>query len=242
MKKFRNLFAGLFVLSFGVFALVSCDNDDDTPAPLQATVDVLIQDIKTDAGVKYAIYVNASANYEIKSAKVTAPGTGGKVYPLTATSKKDQFVFVPQTTDYTTELPVKGDYTFEIVSVNDEKVTGKDVVGDEKLAAIAIKTATITNHLLKTTWDKVQGGDAYIVKFYSANKAELLFQSATLASDKVEYEFGATTSGWATGKSPAANTNYVVELVGVKYETGVTTDKGNNVQFITLDSKTIKWE
>jgi hypothetical protein len=81
-----------------------------------------------------------------------------------------------------------------------------------------------------------------LVNFYSANKAELLFQSTILASDKVEYEFGATTSGWATGKSPVANTNYVVELLGVKYETGVTTDKGNNYQFITLDSKTIKWE
>lgn len=242
MKKFRNLFAGLFALSFGLFALVSCDKDDEKPAPLNATVDVSIQDIKTDAGVKYGIFVQASANYEIKSAKVTAPGTGGKVYQLIATSKKDQFVFIPQTADYSSELPAKGDYSFEIISTSDEKITGKDVVGDEKLAAIIIKTATMTNHLLKTTWDKVQGGDAYIVKFYSANKAELLFQSTTLASDKAEYEFGATTSGWATGKSPVANTNYVVELLGVKYETGATSDKGNNIQFITLDSKTIKWE
>lgn len=242
MEKLRNLFAGLLALSFGGFVFVSCDDDDDKPVPLNAVVDVLVQDIKTDAGVKYAIYVNATANSDIKSAKVTAPGTGGKVYQLTATSKKDQFVFVPQAADYTSELPAKGDYSFEIVFSTDEKVTGKDVVGDEKLASIAIKSAAMTNHLLKTTWDNVQNADAYIVNFYSENKAERLFQSATLASDKVEYEFGATTSGWATGKSPVVNTNYVVELIGIKYETGVTADKGNNVQFITLDSKTIKWE
>jgi hypothetical protein len=32
------------------------------------------------------------------------------------------------------------------------------------------------------------------------------------------------------------------DKVGVKYETGVTADKRNNVQFITIDSETIKWE
>ncbi len=241
MKKFRNLFAGLFVLSFGVFALVSCDNDD-TPDPLNAVVDVFIQDVKTDGGVKYGIFVNAVANYEVKSVKVTAPGTNGKVYQLTATSNKKQFVFIPSTADYTSDLPVKGDYTFEVISTSDEKITGKDVVGDEKLTPITIKTATLANHLLKTTWDKVQDGDSYIVRLYSANKSELLFQSSTLTSDKSEFEFGATTTGWASGKSPVANTDYVVELLVVRYETGVTSDKGNNIQFITLDSKTIKWE
>ena len=100
----------------------------------------------------------------------------------------------------------------------------------------------MSNHILETTWDKLQGGDAYQIRLYSANKAELLFQGATLASDKAEFEFGSTTAGWATGKSPVANTDYVVELVGVKYETGVTTNKENNLQFITLDSKTVKWE
>lgn len=242
MKKFKNLFRGFLALSFGVFVLVSCNDEDEKPAPLNAVVDVVIQDIKTDAGVKYGVFVYAAANNEIKSVKVTAPGTGGKVYQLAATSNKKQFVFIPQTTDYTSELPVKGDYSFELISTSNEKINGKDVIGDEKLNAIAIKSATMTNHLLKTTWDKIQGGDAYVVRFYSANKSELLFSSAVLASDKAEFEFGATTSGWATGKSPVVNTNYVVELLGVKYESGVTTDKGNNVQFITLDSKTIKWE
>ncbi len=234
------MFAGLLALTIGVFTLVSCENDD--PDPLKANVDVFVQDIKTDAGVKYGIVVYATANYEIKSAKVTAPGTGGKVYQLTATSSKRQFVYIPQTADYTSELPAKGDYSFEITSTSDEKLTGKDAVGDEKLTAIAIKTATMASHQLKTTWDKLQSADSYVVKLYSANKSEVLFSSVLLASDKIEYEFGATTLGWATGKTPVADTNYVVELLGVKFETGATSDKGNNVQFITLDSKTVKWE
>ena len=181
MKKFKSLFTGLLALSFGVFLLTSCDNDDESPVPVSAIVDVAIQDVKVDAAVKYAIVINATSNYEFKSAKVTAPGTGGKVYQLTATADKKQFVYIPQTADYAAELPAKGDYTYEIIATNDEKVTGKDAVGDEKLAPIAIKTAAMTNQMLKTTWDKVQGGDAYVVRLYSANKAELLFQGTTLA-------------------------------------------------------------
>ncbi len=241
MKKFKKVFVGIFSLTIGVFTLMSCENDD-APTPLNAVVDVFIQDTKTDAGVKYGIVVYATANYEIKSAKVTAPGTGGKVYQLTATSNKQQFVYFPQTDDYASELPVKGDYLFEITSTSSETITGKDAVGDEKLAAIAIKTATMNSHLLKTTWDKIESTDAYVVKLYSADKSKLLFSSDLLASDKVEYAFGATTSGWGNGESPVVNTNYVVELLGVRIETGVANDKVNNIQFLTLDSKTIKWE
>jgi len=240
MKSFRKLFAGILMLSVGAVTFVSCIDDD--PDPLYAVVDVMIQDVKTETGVKYGIVVYATANYEIKSAKVTAPGTGGKVYQLTASSDKRQFVFIPQTADYATDLPVKGDYSFEIISVNDEKLTGKDAVGDEKLTPVVIKTATMATQKLKTTWDKVTGADAYVVKFYTANKAEFLFSSSFLASDKVEFEFGATTAGWVTGKAPVANTNYVVELIAVKAETGVTADKGNNLKFLSVDSKTIKWE
>jgi len=241
MKKFRNLFVGLFVLSLSVFAMVSCDKDE-TPDPLNAVVDVIVQDNKTDAGTRYGLVIYATANYELKSVKVTGPGTTPQVYQLTATTDKHQYVFKMATGDYTAALPTKGDYTFEITSASDEKLTVKDVVGDEKLAPITIKTAAMASQKLKTTWDKITGCDAYVVKFYSENKAELLFSSNFLASDKAEYEFGASTSGWATGKTPVANTNYVVELLGVKAETGVTSDKGNNLQFITLDSKTIKWE
>jgi len=242
MKNLKNFLGGIFCLVVGCFVMVSCDKNDSVPDPLKATVDVFVQDLKTDATVKYGVVISVVANYEIKSAKVTGPGTGGKVYNLVATTNKKQFVLIPVVADYTADLPAKGDYTFEVISTTDEKVTGKDAVGDEKLAHISIKTAAITNHLLKTTWDKIQNADAYIVNLYSADKTVILYSSSAIASDKVEYEFGSATQGWATGKSPVANTSYVVELVGVKYETGVTSDKGNNIQFSTLDSKTIKWE
>jgi hypothetical protein len=240
MKKFGKLFAGIICLSIGVFTLISCKKDD--PEPLQAVVDVMVQDLKTDAGIRYGLVIYATSNYEMKSVKVTGPGTNGEVYNLTATADKRQFTFKMQTGDYTVALRPKGDYLFEITSVNDEKLTLKDILGDEKLASVVIKTTTITDQKLKTTWDKITGAEAYVVNLYSADKSQILFSSSYLADDKVEFEFGAATSGWASGKSPVAGTNYVVELIALKAETVVTVDKGNNLQFVSRDSKTISWE
>ena len=240
MKNFKKLVTSFFCLSVVSLALVSCIKD--TAVTPQAVADVIIQDMKTDAGIKYAVIVYASANIDIASAKVTAPGTPGKIYQLTATSNKMQFVYTPQAADYTSDMPVKGDYTIDIVTASGQTLSGKDVVGEEKLTPIAIKTATMASQKLKTTWDKVTGADAYVVKLYSANKAELLYSSNYLAADAVDFEFSSSSSGWGYGVSPVANTNYVVELLGVKVETGVTIDQATNLQFITIDSKTIKWE
>ena len=240
MKNFRKLLASTLCLTYGALTLVSCK--DDAPVPLQSVVDVIIQDHKTDAGQRYGLAIYATSNYEMKSVKVTGPGTPGEVYQLTATADKRQYLFEMPTGDYTAALPLKGDYTFEITSNNDEKITVKDAVGDEKLAPISIKTSSMNSQKLKTTWDKIPAADAYVVRLYSANKADILFSSSFITSDKDEYEFSASTTGWATGKTPVVNTNYVIELIGVKTETGMLADKANNIQFITRDSKTIKWE
>lgn len=239
MKNLKKLRTGIICLSFLALALTSCIKD--TKVALQGVADVIIQDKKTDEGVKYAIVVYASANYDIQSAKVTAPGTGGKVYQLTATSSKQQFVYIPQESDYSSVAPVKGDYAIELITTEGETLTGKDVVGDEKLSPIVVKTATMASQTLKITWDKVTDASAYAVRLYSADKSEVLYASTYLSTSVAEYEISASSSGWYTGK-PVVNTNYVVELIAVRVETGVSTDTANNLQFITVDSKTVKWE
>ncbi len=239
MKNLKKLRTGIICLSFLALALTSCIKD--TEVALQGVADVIIQDKKTDQGVKYAIVVYASANHEIQSAKVTAPGTGGKVYQLTATSSKQQFVYIPQESDYTSVLPVKGDYAIELITTDGETLTGKDVVGDEKLSPIVIKTATVASQTLKITWDKVTDASAYAIRIYSADKSVVLYSGTYLATSVVEQEISASSVGWYTGR-PVVNTNYVVELIAVRVETGVSVDSANNLQFITVDSKTIKWE
>ena len=105
-----------------------------------------------------------------------------------------------------------------------------------------ISAATVDSQKLKITWDKVTDAETYVVRLYSADKSELLFASNFLLSSDVQYEIEATTQGWLTGKSPVVNTNYVVELLGIRSEADASSDKVNNLQFITTDSKTIKWQ
>lgn len=240
MKNFKKLVTCFCCLSIGSLSLVSCIDDSDTTP--QAAADVIIQDMKTDTGIKYGVVIYASANVDLSSVKVTSPGTPGKVYNLTATSYKSQFVYTPQASEYTSSMPVKGDYTIEVITTGGQTLNGKDIVGDEKLSPIVIKSATMNSQKLKVTWDKVSGAAAYIVRLYTANKEKLIYASNYIDKDAVEYEFSSTSDTWATGESPKANTMYVVELAGVKVETGVTVDQAYNLQFITVDTKDIKWE
>jgi len=240
MKNFRKLRLILVCLFVGAFAMVSCMKD--TPIQFQGIGDVMIQDMKTNAGIKYSIFVYVTANQEIQSAKVTAPGTNGKVYQLSATSAKEQFAYIPQASDYTSELPVKGDYSFEVLSKAGDLLTGKDPVGDETLAPIVIKTATVASQKLTVTWDVVPSAEAYVVKLYSADKSNVLFISNFLPATDIQYDIDGATQGWLNSKTPVVNTDYVIELLGIRSETGADSDKANNLQFITTDSKTIKWQ
>lgn len=241
MKKIRKiLISGLGLLVVSA-TLVSCVKDNATT--LQAVGDIMIQDMKTDAGIKYGLVVYVNANFEILSGKVTAPGTGGKVYQLTPiATNKYQCVYYPQASDYATTMPAKGDYTMEITATTGEVLYGKDAVGDEKLTPIVIKTVDISPSVTKITWDKVTSADAYAIRLYSADKSTILFTTDYLAADATDYNLSASSSGWATGVYPVAGTNYVIELLGVRVETDALTDKASNLQFITTDSKTIKWQ
>lgn len=239
MKNFKKWIAGAIGLSVLSFTTTSCLKDAKQQA--LAVGDVFIQDMKTDAGIKYGLIIYVTSNTEIVSGKVTAPGTNGKVYQLSAGADKFQYVYYTPAAEYTSELPVKGDYSMEISLTNGESLYGKDALGEEKLLPISIKTTSFDAHVLKTTWDKVTSADAYIIRLYDANKTKVIF-SSTYLTDVTQYEFSASSAGWGVGVTPVINTNYVVELVAVRVETGMTTDKGNNIQFSTVDSKTIKWE
>jgi hypothetical protein len=241
MKNFRKVLAGCMGLLVSSIVFVSCMKDSTTS--LQAVGDIIVQDLKTDDGVKYSITVYVTANFEILSGKIIAPGTGGKVYQLTPLAgNKYQCVYSPKASDYTTDMPVKGDYTMEITSTNGEILYGKDTVGDEKLTPIAIKSSEVSSGTAKITWDKVTGADAYVVRLYSADKSTILFSSDYLISTLTEYNLNTSLPGWIAGTGPVVGTNYVVELLGIRVETNVLTDKGSNLQFITIDSKTIKWQ
>lgn len=238
MKNLKKSLTGVLCLSIGLFSFVSCMKDE--PQQNQAMGDVIIRDMKTDTGVKYGLQVYVAANFEIHSGKVTDPN--GKVYQLSPTSDKFQFIYTMPEAEYASTMPVKGDYAIEVTSLTGETLYGKDAIGEEKLTPIVIKSTSFSSGQLKVSWDKVTDADAYIVRLYTENKKELIYSSSYISSTLTEFQLGSGSLGWATGVSPSANTNYVVEISAVLVESNVISDQGNNIQFITVDSKAVKWE
>ena len=239
MNRFKILALGTLCLVTSSLTFVSCIKENATT--LQASGDIIVQDMKTDAGVKYGLVVYVTTNFPILSGKVTAPGTNGKIYPLTPTENRYQCVFYPQASDYSTDMPVAGTYSMSVTSTSGETLMGEDIVGSEKLNPIVIKSVELTSGIAKISWDQVTGADAYVVRLYSADKSTILFTTSYLNPDLTEYSLSAASSGWGSGFNPVAGTNYVLEILGVKVETNVTTDMGSNLQFITIDSKEIQW-
>ena len=229
------------ILLVGTVTFTSCkDKNED---PFNASVDVFVQRVKTETSDKVAVALYTYGNRDLKTVKATAPGQGAKVYNLAATAgNKQVFSYLPVTTDYVTDMPTNGAYSFEITAADNSKLTLTDQLGTQSLAAINFKTAAFADGKLKSTWDALTDVENYVVKLFSADGNTLLYVSPIIASSTLEYSFNSTTQGWLSGNVPVVGTNYLVQVLGVKYETGVTTDKAYNIQFISLASKTIKWQ
>ena len=242
MNKSRNLwkYLGTFLL-VGTVTFTSCtDTKED---PFNAAVDVLVQRVKTETSDKVAVVLYTYANRDLKTVKATTPGQGAKVYNLTETSgNKQVFSYLPVAADYVTDMPTSGAYSFEVTAADNTKLTLTDQLGTQSLAAINFKTAAFVDGKLKSTWDALTGVEYFTIKLFSADGATLLYVSPVITSSTLEYSFNSTTTGWVNGKTPVVGTDYVVQIMGVKYEDGVTTNKAYNIQFVSLASKTIKWQ
>jgi hypothetical protein len=229
------------ILLVGTVTFTSCkDKNED---PFNASVDVFVQRVKTETSDKVAVVLYTYGNRDLKTVKATAPGQNAKVYNLAATTgNKQVFSYLPVTADYVTDMPASGAYSFDITAVDNSKLTLTNQLGTQTLAAINFNTAAFADGKLKSTWDALTGADNYTVKLFSADGNTLLFMSPIITSSTLEYSFNGTTQGWINGQTPVVGTNYLVQVMGVKYEDGVTTDKAYHIQFISLASKTIKWQ
>lgn len=229
------------ILLVGTVTFTSCkDKNED---PFKASVDVLVQRVKTETSDKVAVALYTYANRDLKTVKATAPGQGAKVYDLTASAgNKQMFSYLPVAADYVTDMPAAGAYSFEVTALDNSKLTITDALGTQSLAAINFKTAAFADGKLKATWDALTGAENYTVKLFSADGNTLLYISPIIASTTLEYSFNSSTQGWLNGQVPVVGTDYQVQIMGVKYEDGVTTDKVYNLQFLSLSNKTIKWQ
>ena len=238
-RKIWKCFGAIILV--GTVTFTSCK--DKIEDPFNATVDVFVQRVKTETSDKLAVSLYTFSNRELKTVKATAPGQGAKVYDLAATDgNKQMFSYLPVTADYVNDMPSNGTYSFEVTASDNSKLTITDLLGTQSLAAINLKTAAFADGKLKTTWDALSGSENYTVKLFSADGSTLFYVGPALLSTILEFSFNNSTQGWLSGKSPVVGTDYLVQVLGVKFEDGVTVDKGYHIQFVSLASKIIKWQ
>lgn len=229
-------------LLVGTVFFTSCQDKNEDP--INVSVDVFVQRVTTETSDKVAIVLYTYGNRDLKAVKVTTPGGPyAKVYALTETAGNKQiFSYHPVDADYVPDMPREGSFSFEITAADNSKLTLANILGDQSLVAINFRTAAFVDGKLKTTWGALTGAEAYMVKLFSADGNTLLYVTPVLFSTALEYSFNSTTQGWLNGQSPVVGTDYLVQVLGVKYEDGVTTDQDQHIQFISLANKTIKWQ
>lgn len=237
-KSIKTIFLGSACICL-LFA--SCDNDDTTP--LEAFGDVYVVKTKVGEDVKFAPSFFVYSNKNMKSVTVQPKDEQTTSYTLVASSStKTFFSLVPSDNDFKETTPIEGDYNFTVTSIDEEDAVLKviDKLGAESLDIPAIASSEFADEKLKLTWETVANADAYLIQL--CDNGSIIFSSKVLASTVKEYTFGVADSGWIDASKKAEDDKtYSVQLKAIRYETGVTIDKGNNVQCISYCEEDAIW-
>lgn len=241
MKKGRSILQCLLTLISISLILTSC-MDDPEPEALDILPDVFMQQITEDSEEKYAVAFWAYGNKELES--VTVDGPEGGIWTLEKDPENSQlFILFPEVTDYSVTIPETGIYEFTATSTQTDEtpLTLTDELEDEVLGPVSIETSEYDGTQMNLTWETVTDADAYLIRLSDAD-GTVIFMSPKLTGSTSEYSFGPSTAGWLDPTNLVDDgETYELELLAILYESGVTTDKDYNIQFISIDTKEIVW-
>lgn len=235
----RNLGTGaLFIL--GIWGLSSCE-DDTTTIRFDAIGDTYVQKIKIDDKAKYGIQHYAYANMQISKATLTTPGND----EVTIELKKDEddyrrFSKVTELEDFVSEMPVDGEYTYTIISNDQDTIQSTDMLLPEEIPAVQIEDFTYNQeeHSFNLSWNDIDEADLYLVKLMEERNGKVLFVSPKLI--KSEFEFNTTSIGWLNGVTMENSKNYVLGVSAYKFENSKT-QSGYDIQMECVDYREINW-
>ncbi|WP_139249684.1 hypothetical protein [Mariniphaga anaerophila] len=241
MKTKRVIWRSIGALMMGSLVLTSCV-DDPEPIALNAATDVFVQKIVQNDVEKYSVAFWVYGNKDLDSVKVEGPND--ESWKLEKTPSNSQlFSLYPEDEDYTETMPAEGEYVFTVKSTQADEaaITFKDKLGADELPAVTIETSVFKDSKQKTTWLEAEDADAYYVRLYDSSD-KLVFTSSIL-SKVTEYAFGLADNGWAdNNKKAEAGETYRIEVLAILYEDGATdSNRGYNVQFISIGSDEIVW-
>jgi len=231
----RKIIFRLLILS--VFAgFVSCDDDDPDP---QGYGDAYVISKLSDPGeedeeptVVYGLYLQAGGLYgTLSSVNVT---TGTASYILKKDSNTGGFYYE---TNYSTNVPAEGNYTFSYTFTSGEISSSLDALTDDVLIPATITSSTFSNNEIDLEWDEVEDADATYVLLRDAD-GDLVFSSVTnsyLAGDETEYTISRSFGAWDPDHTMTDGATYTVEIVALM------ADNAGSVQAMSIGTTTVVW-
>ncbi|MFV0592293.1 MAG: hypothetical protein ACK5M7_12975 [Draconibacterium sp.] len=229
---------GKLLLMFLVVAgMTSCNDDDDVPFSI--TGDVVTFKQMINDSVSYAPAYYAYGNYKMTSAKVTLP-SGDSITLTDNEYGQSTYYQYPDSTDFSTEIPEEGTYTFTVVNEGiTHSATDELEVKNLEIPTITEVTAAAgtANGTLTVNWESDTNTDNYVV-WLKNDSGEVIFATKSLPNTSTTYIISASTGftkQFESGKS------YTVEVHALLYEDSAL-DYLYNVEMIAIGSEDIVWE
>jgi len=218
----------------------SCLNNKDDDFSVETDVIAIKKTI--DGEVKYATAFYAYASEGVDSASVTLPG--GETLDLEGTSGGYTFMLEPEDTDFSTTLPVQGNYLFKVTSKKGEELTSTDQQGFANIGFVVPDTIKYDDNktYLYVKWSQVSGADNYVVNLHELD-GDVVFGGFVIAGNNTKYYVSRTHNTGKWFKTPVQGQNYLLTIQASKNDAGATSDNSPyNIQEISISETQITWE
>jgi len=240
MKNMKRIIGVGALFIIGACGLSSCD-DNFEKIQFDALGDCYVQKQKVGEEVKYGATYYAFANMDIKKVMLTTPGENGQTFELEQQGENTRiFRLIPDILDFTSEMPTEGDYTFTIISNEQDTIISKDKLLTTDIPAVEIEEFTYEQetHNVKLDWNAIEDADLYVVRLLEEKNGKILYISPMLS--KSEYEFTQSTPGWLNGIEMEDSENYILGVFAYKYENS-SQKSGYDLQMECVDYREINW-
>lgn len=217
--------------------------EEPEPVLLDVVVDAFAQKKVLNGEEKYAVAFWSIANKSLES--VTVEGPDDESWDLENNDGSAiAFSLLPDTAQYTDSMPMPGVYIYTATSTqsNEPPLIIKDTLENKDLNAVTIDSTRFSDSKLTIKWTAVEEVDEYVIRLYDDSE-NLMFLSPYIANNKTEYSFGKTDGGWThVTYRPTSDKSYRLELLALLYESNSTsTNKGYNLQFISIATNDVVW-
>ena len=230
----------LIVLS--IFILGACTKDNKTEFEVHGDVVFIKKIIDGEPVVGTAYY--AYSNKTLSSCIVTPPNSTESINLSAFGINTLLFTHEPSNAEYTSSLPIEGNYLFNATSSDNETVEISDEQSyyDLGFAQLDEKTFDTNNNWLHLTWGVITGVDNYTVSLINSS-GETIFNGYAVKADSPEFYISTLLDVGIWTIQPTYNNTYTLRIKCFKYDTDATEDDYTySVQEISQQDYSIVWK